>query len=120
MSQTNERSDSLKRAAIVGGLIGFVVPVVFSGLFLLLSFIPGSYRATAPISILTVVLALAQYALWPTEVLLIPFSGAPWPEVVPMLTLAICANMALYGSVAVGAGLLRRRRRGPKYRRSST
>src|SRR2546425_4709268 len=105
MSQTNERSDSLKRAAIVGGLIGFVVPVLFSGLFVMLSFIPGSYRATAPIGVLIVVLALAQYAFWPTQVLLIPFSGAPWSHIVPILTLAICANMALYGSVAVVAGL---------------
>ena len=116
MSQTNEQRDSLKRVAIVGGLIGFVVPVIFSGLFLILSFIPGSYRATAPIGVLTVVLALAQYAFWPTQVLLIPFSGAPWPQVVPMLTLAICANVAIYVSVAVGAGLLLRRRRPPKYR----
>jgi hypothetical protein len=116
MSQTNEPSNSLKRAAIVGGLMGFVVPVVFSGLFLMLSLIPGSYRTTAPIGILTVVLALAQYALWPTQVLLIPFSGAPWPQVVPMLTLSIGANVAIYVFVTIGAGLLRRRRQAPKYR----
>ncbi len=98
----------MKKMAVLGALIGLAIPMIFTALFLILSLI--QHRTNMSIAAVTIFLALIQYIVWPSQALLIPFSGAPWHQILPMFGISVLVNMTVYIAGAVFVGLLRRPR----------
>jgi len=84
------------RVLFAWAVAGAAIPIAFLGLWGLMQSLP-----TGVSSVVGPWLALLQYVLWPSVVLLLGMHQMSWVEAVPMVGVAVVANVAIYSIVGV-------------------
>ena len=97
----------LKRFVAYWAIAGLLIPMIFISTFKILSLFKPT---TLPI---VIALALLQYVLWPSQIMLVGLNEAPLHEILSAIAISVTVNIVVYSVVGSMLWCFLRRSRKP-------